>query len=342
MKIVLTPTEKEELEAQHRKERDRRVADRVKAVLLHAEGWSQKQIAQALRIHPETVHEHLHDYRESKKVRPENGGSRSELTHVQALAIVEHLETNTYAKALEICGYIQETYGVSFTVSGLTKWLHAHGFSYKKPKGTPAKADPEKQAEFITFYEKLLTTTPEDEPIEFGDGVHPTMATKVSYGWIRTGACKPILTTASRTRLNLMGSISLETMEVTIGAHETIDSEAMEKHFRQLREKYPRAPKIHLILDQGPYNKSEKTKEAAKKHGIILHHLPPYSPNLNPIERLWKVMNEYTRNNQFFESAKQFRQAIMDFFEITWPKIASSMTDRINDNFETLKSVSSS
>ena len=54
---------------------------------------------------------------------------------------------------------------------------------------------------------------------------------------------------------------------------------------------------------------------------------------------LWKVMNEEARNNRFFETAKEFRRAIVDFFEITWPQIATSMVDRINDNFETLKRV---
>ena len=70
-----------------------------------------------------------------------------------------------------------------------------------------------------------MTTTLEDEPIEFGDGVHPTMATKVSYGWIRKGKenDKTIATTASRTRMNLMGSLNLQTMDVTIGAYKTID-----------------------------------------------------------------------------------------------------------------------
>ena len=50
MKIELTIKEKEELESRHSKERDGRVRDRIKAVLLNAEGWTQKQIAQALRI----------------------------------------------------------------------------------------------------------------------------------------------------------------------------------------------------------------------------------------------------------------------------------------------------
>jgi transposase len=341
MKIEITIEEKRSLENRHNRERDRRIADRIKAVLLHSEGWSQIEISQALRIRPETVHDHLEDYKQSQKLKPENGGSVSHLSCEQTKELLEHLESVTYLKAEDICTYVKQTYSVEFTVSGLTKWLHRQKFSYKKPKGTPAKADPEKQAAFIKYYENLLNSSNEDEPVEFGDGVHPTMATKVTYGWIRKGRDheKAISTTASRTRLNLMGSINLETMQVTIGSYETIDSCAMEQHFQKLRQKYPKASKIHLILDQGPYNTSGATKEAAKKYGIILHYLPPYSPNLNPIERLWKIMNESVRNNRFFKSATEFKEEIMDFFHIRWPKIAHNMVDRINDNFQTLKQV---
>lgn len=342
MKIELSKEEKQALEREHKQTRDRRMADRIKAVLLHSEGWSQIQIAQALRIRPETAHDHLEDYRQSKKLKPENGGSGSLLSNNQAASLIERLEAVTYLKVEDICVYVEQTYGIKFTVSGMTKWLRRNKFSYKKPKGMPAKADPEKQAAFIKYYENLLNTTSEDEPIEFGDGVHPTMATKLTYGWIRQGREheKTLSTTASRTRLNLMGSINLETMDVTIGSYETIDSLAMEEHFKKLRQKYPKAPKIHLILDQGSYNTSLDTKGSAKKYGVILHYLPPYSPNLNPIERLWKVMNESVRNNRFFGSAGEFRKEIMGFFDITWPQIAQNMVDRISDNFQNLKQAS--
>lgn len=339
MKIVLTFKEKEELELQHSKERDRRVADRIKAVLLCAEGWTQKQIAQALRIRYETVQDHLNDYMISKKVKPENGGSESHLNSFQTSELISHLEANTYLKAELICAYVEQTFGVKFTVSGMTKWLERNKFSYKKPKGTPAKADPEKQAEFIRYYDDLLNTIPEDEPVLFADAVHPTMATKITYGWIRKGKDKLIATTASRTRLNLLGSINLETMDLIIASHETIDSKATETHFADLRKKYPKAPKIHVILDRGPYNISKDTKRAAVKYGIFLHHLPAYSPNLNPIERLWKVMNDFVRNNRVFKTAAEFRRAIEEFFA-KWPQISNSMVDRINDNFQILNKAS--
>jgi transposase len=336
MNITLTESEKEDLEYRHRKERDRRVADRFKAILLSAEGWTQKQIAQALRIRYETVQNHLNDYRNHKKLKPENGGSESRLSVDQAEKLTKHLEGKTYLKVKLICEYVQKTFGITFSSSGMTKWLTRNGFSYKKPKGTPAKANPEQQQAFIAYYQQLLNSIDEDEPVEFGDAVHPTMATKISYGWIRTGQDKLIATTASRTRMNILGSINLETMGITITDHETINSQSMKNLFIELKLKYPDKHKIHLILDRGAYNTSKETRASAKEYGVILHHLPPYSPNLNPIERLWKVMNEHARNNKVFKTAKEFRNSILEFFTDTWPKIATSMTDTINDNFQNI------
>jgi transposase len=334
MKGFLDKTQRDALKAQHRQEKNRRVADRIKAVLLSDKGWTYRQIAEALFIDEQTIGRHVDEYLKDKKLTLSSGGSASKLNEVQTTEVIGHLECVTYLKIADIVAYVKATYGVLYTHQGMTSWMHNHGFSFKKPKGTPAKADPVKQEAFIQAYEKLLTETPEDEPILFGDGVHPTMATKVTYGWIKTGTNKPIATTASRTRMNLMGALNLETMQVTIGAYETIDSTTMTMYFDRLKAAYPKAPQIHLILDRGPYNISFVTQEAAKKRGIKLHYLPPYSPNLNPIERLWKVMNEHVRNNRFFDSAKEFRQEIMGFFEFTWPQIAMSVTDRINDNFQ--------
>lgn len=338
MKEFLSTEERERLRRRHRSEKDGRTRDRIKAVLLSDKGWSFKAIAEALLLDEETVSDHVEAYVKEKKLSIATGGSESKLNKAQSEELIRHIEKTTYLKVSSICAYVKEAYGICYTVSGMRSWLQNHKFSYKKPAGTPLKADIKKQEAFIESYEALKKRTPEEEPILFGDGVHPTMATKITYGWIRRGSRKLIPTVVSRTRLNLMGSLNLETMGVTISSYETLDSASMEQYFDELKLSYPKAPKIHLIVDRGPYNTSFSTKEAALKRGIILHHLPPYSPNLNPIERLWKIMNESVRNNRFFESAKQFRLEIMDFFEITWPKIAHSMVDRINDNFQILKS----
>lgn len=336
MEGFLSQAERSELISRHRMEKRRRDADRIKAVLLSDDGWSYREISQALLLDEQTVSRHVEEYVSQQKLSNNSGGSSSRLKDSAGQDLVKHLEIETYVKVRDICSYVLAQYNVSYTESGMTHWLHAHGFSYKKPKASPSKASVELQKEFVAEYTDLLQHTPENEPILFGDGVHPTMATKITYGWIRTGVDKPIATVASRTRINLMGTINLQTMGVVAEAYETIDSQAMINYFDLLKSQYKDAPKIHLILDRGPYNTSSVTKNAAKERNIILHYLPPYSPNLNPIERLWKVMNEYVRNNYVFESAKEFRQKIMNFFKVTWPKISASMVDRINDNFQTL------
>ncbi|ENY3838637.1 transposase, partial [Vibrio vulnificus] len=75
---------------------------------------------------------------------------------------------------------------------------------------------------------------------------------------------------------------------------------------------------------------------------IELHYLPPYSPNFNPIERLWKIMNEKPRNNVYFKRKRDFKAAIDQFFAVILPEIAGSLTSRVNDNFQVLKPTSSS
>jgi transposase len=72
---------------------------------------------------------------------------------------------------------------------------------------------------------------------------------------------------------------------------------------------------------------------------LMMHILPPYSPNLNPIERLWKVMNELARNNQVFKTFNEFKEKIRTFFSATWDTIAEKFRTRINDNFQSLNPV---
>ena len=151
-----------------------------------------------------------------------------------------------------------------------------------------------------------------------------------------TGQDKPIETTGSRTRLNIVGAIRLGHLEdAIIELYPTVNGEYIIDFFGRVKEKYPHSKKIHLILDGAGYHRSHVVKSKAEELGIELHYLPPYSPNLNPIERLWKVMNEHARNNTYFATAKEFRLSIDTFFDQTLPNIGSTLTGRINDNFQT-------
>ncbi|MCU8020954.1 IS630 family transposase [Shewanella sp. SM78] len=254
----------------------------------------------------------------------------------QALRIHESTVRN------HLADYTLEQYGVQYTVAGMHKWLRKNGFSYKKPKGVPHKFDTAKQQAFVEAYEALKAHCGEDERILFMDAVHPTQATKISHGWIRTGQDKAIETTGSRTRLNLIGALELNNIaSAVVNEYEWVNSESIVQFFGQLRDKYPQTQKLHLILDGAGYHRAAIVKNAAISHNIELHYLPPYSPNLNPIERLWKVMNEHARNSVYFKNKRDFRSALDKFFKETLPDIGESLASRINDNFQLFTHASS-
>ncbi|MEQ1966774.1 winged helix-turn-helix domain-containing protein, partial [Xenorhabdus nematophila] len=183
MKIHLTEDQKKALELMHDTTRDSRVCDRIKAVLLASEGWTTQRIAQALRIPESTVSRHLKDYFSEEKLAPENGGSESRLLAEQATELIEYLTANLMHTTVQIVAYVWARWQVTFTVSGITKWLH----SYKKSMGVPHKFDADKQPQFIETYNALKEKCGQNEPILFIDAVHPTQSTKLSYGWMKSG-----------------------------------------------------------------------------------------------------------------------------------------------------------
>lgn len=137
MKIFITDEQKNELERLHGTSRDKRVCDRIKAILLASEGWSSPMIAQALRLHESSINRHISDYLNDRKLKPENGGSDSKLSAEQTSLLINHLSSNLFHHAREIIVFIAQTWNVAFTVPGMNKWLHRHGFTYKRPSGVP-------------------------------------------------------------------------------------------------------------------------------------------------------------------------------------------------------------
>jgi transposase len=342
MKNFLKEEERENLKIRHRKERDRRVADRIKAILLSNKGWTYCQIAEALLLDEATISTHIQDFLDKQKLKPENGGSQSKLNDEQTQELINFLEIHTFIKVVEICAYVEKKYGLIYSKQGMIGWLHNHSFSFKKPKTVPRKIDSIKQQEFISYYEDLCKRASDNnDPILFMDSVHPTMATKITYRWIRTGTDKMIATTASRTRLNITGALELKTMKLVHNNYETINGDSVIELFQKLEKEYPTATIINVIADQSGYHCCKKVEAWMQKSKIKLNFLPAYSPNLNPIERLWKVVNEYVRNNKYFNSAREFKAEIFKFFQETWDLISQQMKTRINDNFQVIKFSSS-
>src|SRR5690606_32147252 len=133
----------------------------------------------------------------------------------------------------------------------------------------------------------------------FIDGVHPTHNTQLSYGWVRKGKRKEICSNTGRQRLNISGAVDIVEKKVHFQEDMTLNAEVTVSFFEKIEKAYPTKRKIHIFSDNARYYKNRD--EHLKSSRIKLHFLPPYSPNLNPIERLWKWMKERVLYNVYYK-----------------------------------------
>ena len=109
----LSPVEIATLKTFHRTLRDRRLADRIKAVVLLGSGWSVAEVAQALLIDESTVYHWLEKYQHGGKdalLTLCYSGKACSLTEKQQKELAKHLDENTYRTSKEIRLYIQKTF----------------------------------------------------------------------------------------------------------------------------------------------------------------------------------------------------------------------------------------
>ena len=334
----LSPEDRAKLLKQHKQERDKRVADRLKAVLWRDEGWTLQEIADALFLSDEGVRKHLSDYLTAGKLKPENGGSSSFLNDEQGKQLLEHVDHRLYGKVSDIVAYVKTTFGIDYSVRGLTDFLKRHGFTFHQPCGVPAKADAQAQQAFIEKYEAVKSDLGEEDSIVFMDGVHPSHEVRFVRGWIRRGKRCEIPTNASQKRLNILGALNLADMTLHTTEYLTLNSEAVIGFLSELLTMRPNG-KLHVILDRGRYQNCNAVHDFKAKHERLhLHYLPPYSPNINAIEPAWKIMHEHTTNNIYHATFKDFTESIRRFFSATFPQKSLEWKNRLTDNFRVLGS----
>lgn len=310
---------------------------RIFVVLRFDEGQSIEELARQTCLSKWTIELYLKEYSSSNKTENDpRGGSQSKLSPEESKNLEKHLKETTYLKVKPIIAYVSKQFGKNYSRSGMTNWLKEHGFTYKRPEKVPGKLDPEKQARFIEEYYKLKNSLEFFDELYFLDAVHPEYQTQAVSGWIKKGECKTLQTTAKQSRLHFVGALALNTMEVVVREYETIDADAM-IHFLQELERKQAKGRIHVILDNAAAHRNHKLTDFLKSSRIQLHYLPPYSPNLNPIERLWKVFREMTLYNRFFQMCSDFFAAVRGFFADKVHKIRGLLRRRINDNFQIIK-----
>jgi transposase len=319
-------------------QRDRRFAYRLNAIILLGEGWTVAQVAEALLVDEKTIYLWLELYQQGGTdalLALNYQGKASKLTEAQQEELAKHLDETIYLDSNAIRDYIKKKYNVEYKPSGIKDLLDRLGFVYKKPKHVPGKLDPAAQKAFVAEYEKLLETKGENDPVYFVDATHPQHNSIPAYGWIRRGKEKLLKSNGGRKRVNIHGGVNIHSLDIVTDFTLSVNKESSLRLFDKIESKHPDAEVIHLFLDNASYYKAHWLRDELKlrKSKIVLHFLPPYSPNLNLIERLWKFFKKEILYNEYYEKFEDFLEVCKGFFRKR-TKYKEKLRTLLTENFQ--------
>ena len=122
---------------------------------------------------------------------------------------------------------------------------------------------------------------------------------------------------AGRQRFNVLGALNAITHElITVTNTTYINAECVCELLRRLAALELSIP-ITLVLDNARYQKCRVVQDLAATLNIELLYLPPYSPNLNLIERLWKFVKRKCLYSIYYDNFQTFKAAITRCLEQT-------------------------
>jgi len=207
---------------------------------------------------------------------------------------------------------IQRLTGLKRSLSSVRAFLISLGMDRRKVGMIPAKADPDEQEEFIiNQLEPLLEEAKSGQRhVYFVDAAHFVLAPLLGFLWSFTRLF--IKAPAGRKRFNVLGALNACTHEIVTVTNDTyINALSVCQLLEQLASKHFDGA-ITLIMDNARYQKCLLVMELAKSLDIDLLYLPPYSPNLNIIERFWKFVKKKVIYSCYYDSFPVFKQAISD------------------------------
>lgn len=309
---------RQELEQQIRHTKKRKVADRLRVLLYKAEGLSHREVAQRLQMGRTQVSRIVRGYHQggvAALVSDHHQGSVPKLSLEQQQGLKIELKTKIYHTAQQVIEWVKEWWGVTYHLRGMHQLLKRLGFTYKKNRLVPSKADPEAQRQFVQWFDKLQTELGPDDRLYFSDGVHLKHNAEAGYAWSLVGEPHRIPTNTGRQRYNILGAYCTQTHEhLFILTEDNLNQETMIELLWRLRAKHPGSGEIYVVLDNVSYNRAIRVAAAALLDNITLKFLPPYSPNLNLIERLWKFIRKEFCKDKYRATFAEFRIALDTFF----------------------------
>ena len=188
--------------------------------------------------------------------------------------------------------------GTGTSARTLRRALHRIRFSYTKPRPVPrrsATAEGQKRFKEETA-ESILGMVSNGHAVLAGDEAGVQLGASAGYGWRPVGGGNTVGTTFSTKSSRMFGALSSDRIHVKDVGY--TNSETFKDFLTDMRQAYG---KFVMILDNASYHKTDTVKNFVNdtKGDIRLIFLPPYTPQLNPIEVQWRVPKKTLAGRRF-------------------------------------------
>lgn len=318
-----------------------RVQRRMEALYLKSQGLKHGDICRLTGFTEKTLTTLLHQWNhggiESVKLfnfrRPQ-----SELDAYTAL-IESYFSEHPVRTIPEAVAKIEELTGLHRSATQVGLFLKKLGFKRRKIGMVPAKAKPEEQAAFLKeqLQPRLQEAIKGTKAVLFVDAAHFVYAAFLGYIWCLFRQFLPA--PSGRQRFNVLAALDAITHRViSVTNTSYINAECVCDLIWKISIEYADIP-VTLVLDNARYLHCSLVMKFAEELKIELLFLPPYSPNLNLIERLWKFTKKQCLYSKWYPNFQEFYGSIQDCLNHTSDWHKKALDTLLTLNFQTFVNV---
>ena len=316
-----------------------RVQLKMEAVYLKSKKLQHQEICELTGITGNTLRAYLHDYQAGgiEKLKQLNFYQPQSNLIEHRESLEKHFKENPPATINQASNLIAEQTGIKRSPSQVRTFLLKLGLKCRKVGMIPAKAEVEKQAEFLEqqLEPRLEEAQAGKRKVFFVDAAHFVLSPFLGFLW--SFARVFIQAPSGRQRFNVLGALDAVTKDILTVTNQTyITSVQVCELLTQLASNGFGVP-ITVVLDNARYQRCKLVMAHAASLGIELLFLPPYSPNLNLIERLWKFVKKQCLYSTYYDKFDKFKQAISDCLETASLNHKNELNSLLTLNFQTFE-----
>lgn len=320
-----------------------RVQQKMEAVYLKSQQLPHHQICRLCDITGNTLRSYLREYQlggieQLKQLNFYRPVSQL-LAHRDSLE--EALQKHPPASIKQAQHLIAAATKIARSPTQVRNFLRQLGLQCRRVGMIPAKADVEKQAEFLAqeLEPRLAEATAGTRKVFFLDAAHFVLAPFLGFLW--SVARLFIQAPSGRQRFNVLGAVDAISKDIFLVTNQTyITAVQVCALLTQLAAASAGLP-LTVVLDNARYQRCQVVLAHAAQLGIELLFLPPYSPNLNLIERLWKFVKKQCLYSQYYDQFEKFKQAISDCLENASVKHKDELNSLLTLKFQTFEKAQS-